>query len=595
MDRYFNQVNLEVRKMSVKKKAVSRMIAVISAVVLLITMFGASAPASYAAAKKPAKVKLTSVKATGLKITAKWKKAKNAKKYQIYMKTGTGSWKLKKTLKKLVISVTGKEGVTYSFKVRGINGKKKGSFSAIRKISIPKKEKPVDPQDPEDPDHEKTPLEIAADKVTDQILALPKPNEITDADSEAVAAARKAYTRLPESAKVFVKPETLEALEAAERRLTELPAEAALALIEKLPKPEKITENSMERVQEAVSAYNALTDEQKLLITDEAYEKLRLAMIKYQELLVRQENRKAANAVSKRIMNYWDTSLVTYSDKHDIENIRAAYEALSDEQKEFVDKQYTLPVLEAAEAVIAEKDAVIQSYMVKWPKVTVDSVEYYKVIEEDERVLLLLADRAVDADGNYVSMTYGETNSWRDSNVRQYMNGEYLDAHPQLKNMALDTEITTRILQTLEDVNSPRYDVTTDKMFALSSMDIDGGEASEAEFTNGSSMLAGLEKEEYVKGRITWYLQDFILPPTDGRDGGDNSCWTRTPALFYFSENGPLYQQDNGYSTTYFENDDYWPYKRTDVSRSPLEYEYGVQPACWVDREKLAEVENAQD
>ena len=525
---------------------------------------------------------------SGQKITAKWKKAKNANKYQVYLKTGTGSWKLKKTLKKRVITITGKEGATYRFKVRGVNGKKRGAFSAIRKIAIPKKETP------EEPEHEKTPLEIAADKVADQILALPKPDEITEADSEAIAAARKAYDRLPATAKAFVKPATLAVLEAAERRLTELPAEAALALIEKLPKPEKMTENSMEKVQEAVSAYNALTDDQKLLIPDEAYDKLRLAMVRYQELLVRQENRKAANEVSKRIMNYWDTSLVTYSDKHDIENIRAAYEALSDEQKAFVDKQYTLPVLEAAEAVIAEKDAVIQGYMVKWPKVTVDGVEYYKVIEEDEKVLLLSADRAVDADGNYVSMTYGETNSWRDSNVRQYMNGEYLDAHPQLQDMVLETEITTRILQTLEDVKTPRYDVTTDKVFALSSMDINGGDASEAEFTNGGSMLAGLEKEEYEHGGNTWYIQDFILPPTQGWSGDGNSCWTRTPVLFYFNENGPFYQQQNAYSTAFFENNSYWPYKRTDVSRHPVEDEYGVQPACWVDRAKLAEVETAQ-
>ena len=42
--------------MSVKKTTVNRMIAVISAFTMLITALGASAPASYAAAKKPAKV-----------------------------------------------------------------------------------------------------------------------------------------------------------------------------------------------------------------------------------------------------------------------------------------------------------------------------------------------------------------------------------------------------------------------------------------------------------------------------------------------------------------------------------------------------------
>ena len=128
----------------------------------LLIMVGAAAvfdtEISFAAAKKPAKVKLTSAKRSGTKIILKWKKAKNAKKYQVYQKIGTGRWTLKKTLKKLTLTVKGTYGKAYSFKVRGVNGKKKGAFSAVKKVTIPKKTSPKPQPEPE-PDPQPEPDE----------------------------------------------------------------------------------------------------------------------------------------------------------------------------------------------------------------------------------------------------------------------------------------------------------------------------------------------------------------------------------------------------------------------------------------------------
>ena len=100
----------------------------------------------YAAkAQKPAKVNLTSVQASGTKITVKWKKAKNAAKYQVYAREGNGSWKKKKQLKKRTFAMTGTQGAKYSFKVRGVSRKNvKGAFSKVKTITIPKKEKPAE-------------------------------------------------------------------------------------------------------------------------------------------------------------------------------------------------------------------------------------------------------------------------------------------------------------------------------------------------------------------------------------------------------------------------------------------------------------------
>ena len=131
--------------------AYRKIFAVLLGFIMILSGIGSGAVESaFAASKKPAKVKISSLKASGLKMTLKWKKAKNAKKYQVYVKTGAAKWVLKKTLKKTVFSMNGAEGTEYSFKVRGVNGKKKGRFSAVKKVTIPKKT-PVKPADPEEP------------------------------------------------------------------------------------------------------------------------------------------------------------------------------------------------------------------------------------------------------------------------------------------------------------------------------------------------------------------------------------------------------------------------------------------------------------
>ena len=127
--------------------AMRRMTVLVLAAVMISGVFLAyPADLTYAAAKRPAKVKGLSLKLTGSRIKASWKKAKNAKKYQVYVRTGAGKWKLKKTLKKLSLSVTGVNGRTYSFKVRGVNGKKKGAFSQVKAIAIPE-DRPEEPAD----------------------------------------------------------------------------------------------------------------------------------------------------------------------------------------------------------------------------------------------------------------------------------------------------------------------------------------------------------------------------------------------------------------------------------------------------------------
>ena len=95
-------------------------------------------------AKKPSKV--TGLKVTGTSATTvslKWKKAKHAKKYVVYKASGNnGKYRKVKTVKKA--RYTAKKlttNTTYHFKVRAVNGKKKGKLSGAVSAT-PKLKKP---------------------------------------------------------------------------------------------------------------------------------------------------------------------------------------------------------------------------------------------------------------------------------------------------------------------------------------------------------------------------------------------------------------------------------------------------------------------
>ena len=92
-----------------------------------------------AASVKPSKVK--NVKVVGYdynKAKITWSKAKKAKKYKVYRATKkSGKYKVVKTTKKRSYVNSGlKTGKKYFYKVRAVNGKKKGSFSKVKSVTI---------------------------------------------------------------------------------------------------------------------------------------------------------------------------------------------------------------------------------------------------------------------------------------------------------------------------------------------------------------------------------------------------------------------------------------------------------------------------
>jgi hypothetical protein len=99
------------------------------------------------------KPKITSVKKKSDKaIRIKWKKVKKAKKYEIHSSVNGKKFKKVGTTTKTYFDnkVTVKEGATYTYKIKAINGKVKSKFSNKKKITIPKSNKLTPSADPKD-------------------------------------------------------------------------------------------------------------------------------------------------------------------------------------------------------------------------------------------------------------------------------------------------------------------------------------------------------------------------------------------------------------------------------------------------------------
>ena len=216
----------------------------------------------------------------------------------------------------------------------------------------------------------------AADKVATLINAIGTV-EYTDNCKTKIDEAREAYNKLTNEQKAFVNNEsTLTGAEtayanlkaAAEKEAADTAAvAAAVAKIEAIGKVE-YTNESKAKINAARTAYDALTDDQKVKVTEEQFKILTDAETAYANLEATAEkeaaDQKAANAVIALIdaignVEYTDES------KAKIDEARAAYEALTENQKAKVTEEQLKILTDAEEAyanlkATAEKEAADQ-------------------------------------------------------------------------------------------------------------------------------------------------------------------------------------------------------------------------------------------
>ena len=178
--------------------------------------------------------------------------------------------------------------------------------------------------------------------------------EVTLESGDAIDAARTAYDKLPEAKKVLV--DNYEKLTAAEEAYTALvDAAAAKAVDDLIDAIGEVTLESGDAIKAARAAYDALTDTQKELVKN--YEELTAAEEAYTALV----DAAAAKAVDDLIDAIGE---VTADSGDAIKAARAAYDALTDTQKELVKNYEKLLAAEelyeeltASAAAIAQKAA----------------------------------------------------------------------------------------------------------------------------------------------------------------------------------------------------------------------------------------------
>ena len=207
------------------------------------------------------------------------------------------------------------------------------------------------------------PKRTPADDVKDLINALPA--TVTVDNKEQIETARNAYEALSDDEKAKIDTDTLDKL---------VTAETALAAVEKAAAdqaaadpvinqindlPAEITLNDKATVQAARQAYDALTDDQKALVTPETLDKLTAAET---ALAKATADKTAADAVTAQI-NALPTENVTLNDKTNIEAARAAYDALTGDQKALITEE-TLDKLTAAETALAAAEKLFPQHSV---------------------------------------------------------------------------------------------------------------------------------------------------------------------------------------------------------------------------------------
>ena len=194
--------------------------------------------------------------------------------------------------------------------------------------------------------------------------------EVTLESGDAIKAARAAYDKLPEAKKALV--DNYEKLTAAEEAYTALvDAAAAKAVDDLIDAIGEVTLESGDAIEAAREAYDALTDTQKELVKN--YEKLTAAEEAYAAMV----DAAAAKAAEDLIDAIGE---VTVDSGDAIKAARAAYDALTDTQKELVKNYEKLTAAEEAYTALVDAAAAkaVDDLIDAIGEVTVDSGDAIK-------------------------------------------------------------------------------------------------------------------------------------------------------------------------------------------------------------------------
>lgn len=167
--------------------------------------------------------------------------------------------------------------------------------------------------------------------------------------------------------------------------------------------------------------------------------------------------------------------------------------------------------------------------------VEIDGIQWYVLAKEDGKSLIW-SKEPVETSRRFDASTI----VWKDSELRTYLNGEWLDSKTTLKEKAVATDITTRIFGT----NS--FNTTQDKVFCLSEADLFGtysnGQPSPdpRDYTyNGQVIAPEVEMRKFTQGSYVWLRSPYssayvamVLYAGGRSDGNPSNCYGVRPALW---------------------------------------------------------------
>ena len=200
-----------------------------------------------------------------------------------------------------------------------------------------------------------------ASKVVAKINQIGDPIELTAECEEKITAARDAYEQLSPEEKRYV--DNYQTLKDAEKELARLKkvaadqkaAEEVTEKIKALPDVKDLTLNDETQIDEARDAYSKLTDDQKTYVSDETKGKL----VSAEEQMAKLLDAEAITKLIKEIEELPSASDITLNDREAIENAKAHYDALSEEQKGVLEETSPDSVKKLSE-VIEQLNALIE-------------------------------------------------------------------------------------------------------------------------------------------------------------------------------------------------------------------------------------------
>ena len=211
--------------------------------------------------------------------------------------------------------------------------------------------------------------EQAANAVAEKIAALPAVANLKLSDESLVNEANSAYYKLTTDQKALVSTANQTKLKDALAKIAELKRieqdeQAANAVAEKiaaLPAVAdlKLTDESV--VNEANSAYDKLTADQKALVSTANQTKLKDALAKIAELKRIEQDEQAANAVAEKIVALPAVATLKLTDETAVNEAKAAFDNLTEAQQELVSTENQTKLADAVAKIaelkkIAEQD-----------------------------------------------------------------------------------------------------------------------------------------------------------------------------------------------------------------------------------------------